>query len=305
VTCQETQRLLSELQEGALAAPQHKDVEAHLSGCASCRTEHDRTKALNGFLRDAFRVPEPAGDFWARQEAGILKTAARPAPPVRGKKGGSRMWFLGVGLGLAAAALVAVAVGLSIGSSPASPAPKEEAKEVAPAPTPEGVEPRKKAVPPTDSRPWSAFAKTPAPQEPAPSANVPSAVLPGDPDYLDRLTNESVEVGLAQTPGDRLLGLVRAAGSRLRELKAAVAARKDVVAEDLAEAYTMIVRDGISGLLLDPEESGDALDDARGIARNYAASNIEDLKSLEAGAEGSLKTAIVDALRATRELAGR
>jgi hypothetical protein len=305
VTCQETKALLPEYQEDALPENHRKDVEAHMSGCASCTEAHARTKGLDGFLRGTIRVPEPAGDFWTRQEAGILKAAVRPGPVTGGKKGGSRLWLLGVGLGIAAAALVIVAVGLSSGTPTTSPAPKEVAKHEVPAPAQEGVDSESKAPNAQASRPWPSFPKAPASPETAPRPSAITAVLPGDPEYVDRLTSESVEVGLAQTPSDRLLGLIRAAGGRLRELKAAVAARKDVVAEDLAEAYTMIVREGMSGLLEDREESADVLDDARGVARNYAASNLGDLKSLEAAAEGSLKTALVDAVRATRELAAR
>src|SRR5439155_26399686 len=129
----------------------------------------------------------------------------------------------------------------------------------------------------------------------------PSASLQGDPRYLDRLTKENLEVGLAETASDRVMGPIKAADGRLNELKEALGTQNQTIAEDLATAYTMIVRRGIASLLQDRGEDAQALETARVVAKIYAGGNVKTLSGLEPEAQGTLKSAIHEALLATRE----
>jgi hypothetical protein len=149
-------------------------------------------------------------------------------------------------------------------------------------------------------------APVPAPKEaPAPAPARSTAILPGDPGYLERLTDENLEVGLAETASDRVLGLIRAADGRLSDLRAALDLRNDAIAEDLAAAYTMIVKKGIAPVLDDGEEGGQDLATARVVAKSYAGEKLRTLTTLEPETRGMLKNAIHDALAATRDLASR
>jgi hypothetical protein len=295
VNCQEIRTLLPELVEGVLAEPRRQDVEAHLPGCADCRSALAEAKKLDRFLRGAVPVPEPTADFWAKQEAGILKAAARPAAAPSARRGIPMIaWTLGI------AALFLVVAGGIVLFRPAPPAPEREtAREVPALPTrePSG----KPLFPPRVSEP-----ETPQPES-APIAIPPASnvVLPGDPEYVNRLTDEIVQVGLAETASDRVLGLIKAADGRMSELRVALAARTEVAAEDLASAFAMIYREGIPSVLSDRQAEAEDLDTARRVARKYAGLKAEALVKLVPEAPGRAKGAVEDALLATREIAGQ
>ena len=328
MNCQETRTLLPEYQEGALTEARRRAAESHLSGCASCRTALAEARNLDAFLRGAVRVPEPPADFWARQETRALTEASRSRPS--GRATPPFLWF--VGMGVAAAILIAIGVYVIFGSSsapanndltqgsPASPAPK--AVKAAPPPREVAPERRPENPPPRDPDPRLFSFREPSSQNPSPAAEpqperlrpavtlpapegVATTLLPGDPDHLDRLTNENIEVGLADSSSDRVLGLIKAADARLNELKAALNAKKESIAVDLAQAYAMIFRDGIGFVLQDRDEDLQDLAIARAAAKTYAGWNVKTLSGLESGTEGNVRSAIHDALLAAREIAGR
>lgn len=323
MNCQRTRELLPEYQEDALADAQRREMEAHLSTCVPCKAALAEANNLDPFLRGAVRVPERTPEDWTKQEGRILQAAARPGsrnmPPY--------FWLIGI----AAACLLAVGIfALSSRSEPSVPpgtevvsqpqTPGQQAKpRTAPRrwpPTgderPERTEsspsrepdPRMFTFPRENSSTEVQPAPAPAPTF-TPDVTAVSSLLPGDPEHLGRLTDENIEVGLADSPSERVMGLLKAADSRLSELRAAVGARKDSTAENLVTAYTMIFRQGIAAILADREESAQEIATARVVARTYAGWNVDGLAKLETAAQGSLKSAIHEALLATRELAGQ
>lgn len=309
MNCEETRARFPEIQERALAEADRRRAEAHLSGCAPCREALAAAANLDAFLRAALPVPERAPDSWAREEARILRARI-----------GAPRWIKGIAWGAAAALLLAIGLYvLSGGSTPATPPVREIA--TAPAAPIKVERPRPPVFPAEPAPPIPPPASVPDPRmytfpretlqaDPAPASARPQEVagpglLPGDPDHLDRLTDETVEVGLADSSSGRVMGLIKAADGRLSELRAAIGARKETIAEDLAAAYTMICRQGISAVLADRTEDPRDLATARAAARTYAGWKVEVLAKLEPGAQGSLKAALREALNATRELAGQ
>jgi len=186
VNCQETRKLLPELREDVVPDVQRGPLETHLAGCADCRAASDEAKNLDVLLRKAVRVPEPPAAFWRKLESRALQTSGR------------RGWILLGTIGAAAALLLGLGVFALTRPDPApAPAPREDVAKEPPAPVVKPEPPRPPAPPPA-----------PAPLPP-PARSL--AILPGDPGYLERLTDENIEVGLADTASDRVLGLIRAA----------------------------------------------------------------------------------------------
>ena len=100
---------LTALLDGALPANRQSEVEAHLSGCGSCRAERERLAGLLARLAALPPPPEPSPWFAARLEA---RLAALPAPP-RGLLAWVSAWRWRLALpagALAAAAAVALLV---------------------------------------------------------------------------------------------------------------------------------------------------------------------------------------------------
>jgi hypothetical protein len=285
VNCQETRAAVPEYVEGALAEPRRSELESHLPGCEACRAALRDARNLDRFLRGALPVPGLPEAHWMKLESRALEAAARPAavaPP--GRRGIPRLaWILGI-----AAALLVVVVGIVL-TRPDRPLERESAKESTPPPPPE----------PAPPAPATAPERAPTPL-PAPVATV----LPGHADYVDRLTDEIIQVGLAETASDRVLGLIKAGDGRMSELRSAMATKDAAMAEDLAAAFTMIYRDGITAVLADREAEAEDLETARRVARKYAGLKAEALAKLASEAQGNLKVAIQDALLATREIAG-
>jgi hypothetical protein len=118
------------------------------------------------------------------------------------------------------------------------------------------------------------------------------------------MTEEAVEIGLAETPRDRVLALFGAAGERLAELRESLGKNEDLAVE-LAQSYLLLLREGVWGVLRDQAESGDSLADAREVAAGRARSQENELVSLGQSAQGRLKEALGEALSASRELASR
>ena len=324
MNCDEMKALLPEYVEGALSGDRRRQAEAHLSGCPSCTGALTEAGKVDTFLRGALPVPERAPEAWAKQEARVLQAAARQAG---GSISGRRRIPAYLWLGVAAVLLVAVGVYFVL----SSPTPAERNRAVAGEPPPPAKaekrefssSPREQAAEPPISSPANdpdprsfTFPRETAPDDPAPSPRrdpapvlpqetAVSVLLPGDADHLDRLTDENIEVGLADSPSDRVMGLIKAADGRLSELRAAIGAKRETMAEDLAAAYTLICRQGISAVLADRTEDPQDLATARVVAKTYAGWKVDTLAKLEPDARGSLKTAIHEALLATRELAGQ
>jgi putative zinc finger protein len=334
VNCQETRALLPEYQEAALAEAKRREADAHLANCVSCKAALAEAKNLDRFLRGAVRVPERPLEDWTKQEGKILLAAAHSS---NGSRPGSRrippyLWMVEIGLGIAAALLLAVGIYVLSSHPDSSAPPQTDVVHPSPATDPRAKpeapsRPAKKfsfdrperSVPPREPDPGTtpfppSFARrpdpdsTPAPTETptfTPQVTAVSSLLPGDPDHLDRLTEENIEVGLADSPSERVMGLIKAADSRLSELRAAVGAKKDSTAENIVASYTMICRQGIAAILADREESPQDIATARVVAKTYAGWNVDGLAKLETAAQGSLKSALHEALLATRELAGQ
>lgn len=179
------------------------------------------------------------------------------------------------------------------------PAPAPETARALPPPPPPPPAP----LPPPPPPPRTAPAAEKAPV-PLPPAGPLETVLPGHAEYVDRLTEEVLAVGLAETAGDRVLALIQAGDRRLNELRSAIAARNEKMAEDLAAAFAMIYREGIQALLEDRQAETEDLGNARRFARRYARLKEPIIVHLETEADGDLKLALQDALHAIRTVAG-
>jgi hypothetical protein len=118
------------------------------------------------------------------------------------------------------------------------------------------------------------------------------------------MTEEAVEIGLAETPRDRVLALFGAAGERLAELRESLGKDEDLSVE-LAQSYLLLLREGVWGVLRDQAESGASLAEAREVAAGRARSHENELVLLGQSAQGRLKETLGEALFASRELASR
>lgn len=313
MNCEEVRAILAESHEGAIEGSLRREAEAHLSGCAACRAAQEEGRKLDRFLRRNVRIPEPPREFWSRQEARVLERA--------GGRSGRRLTIPArvlIGAGIAAALAVAFILPFRP-ANPPGPRPAAEADPTSAGTVPPEVvviqesrtpiwEPKsEKPVPGTAERPPTFFfprVTEDADPSPSPGGKEPSVPLPGDPAHLDRLMDEAVEVGLAETGACRVAGLLRAAEARLAELRVAIRSGDRDAAEELAEACHMIFKEGIAALLEDRSfEEGDRVA-ARAAARDGARSSAETLAKLEPGAEGTLKSALRGALLAAREVAG-
>jgi hypothetical protein len=134
---------------------------------------------------------------------------------------------------------------------------------------------------------------------PAPAV---ASALPGEPGHFDRMTDESLAIGLADTPTDRVGTFFRAADARLAELKIAIQ-KDEAMAEELASAYTMILREGVANVLDDRDESAEEMTLARRIAKARARRNELALAQLGTAAQGRLRESLREALQASHEIA--
>jgi hypothetical protein len=116
------------------------------------------------------------------------------------------------------------------------------------------------------------------------------------------MTEEAVDIGLAETPRDRVVALFGAAESRLGEL-GQVMHQDPGLASELAGAYLLLLGEGVKSVLRDGTESSQELALARRAARERARGHESTLLELVAVAQGKLKETIEDALAMSRELA--
>jgi len=91
---------LNEYVDGMLAARARATVEAHLAGCAGCRTAVAELRALVAGAAALPKTVEPSRDLWATIEPRIVQPATWNV---------QRVWWRGA---LAAAAVLVIALGL-------------------------------------------------------------------------------------------------------------------------------------------------------------------------------------------------
>jgi hypothetical protein len=116
------------------------------------------------------------------------------------------------------------------------------------------------------------------------------------------MTEEAVDIGLAETPRERVVALFGAAEARLGELGQAL--RQDPgLATELAGAYLLLLGEGVRSVLADRTESSQELALARMAAREHARGHESTLLELGAHAQGKLKGTLEEALAVSRELA--
>jgi len=98
--CPHMETTLNEYVDGMLAARARATVEAHLAGCAGCRTAVAELRALVAGAAALPKTVEPSRDLWATIEARIVQRATWNV---------QRVWWRGA---LAAAAVLVIALGL-------------------------------------------------------------------------------------------------------------------------------------------------------------------------------------------------
>jgi len=98
--CPHMEATLNEYVDGTLAARARATVEAHLAGCAGCRTAVAELRALVAGAAALPKTVEPSRDLWATIEPRIVQRATWNV---------QRVWWRGA---LAAAAVLVIALGL-------------------------------------------------------------------------------------------------------------------------------------------------------------------------------------------------
>ena len=98
--CPHMEATLNEYVDGMLAARARATVEAHLAGCAGCRTAVAELRALVAGAAALPKTVEPSRDLWATIEPRIVQRATWNV---------QRVWWRGA---LAAAAVLVIALGL-------------------------------------------------------------------------------------------------------------------------------------------------------------------------------------------------
>jgi hypothetical protein len=115
------------------------------------------------------------------------------------------------------------------------------------------------------------------------------------------MTEESVDIGLAETPKDRVLALYRAAEARLGELGQAIR-RDPPLASELADAYLLLLGEGVQSVLHDGTESQQELALARSAAAERARGHERALVELGGASTGKLKETLEEALAMSRTI---
>jgi len=333
MTCKDLAPLLASLADGSLPPAEESLARAHLGSCAACRAAQGRFEKLEQLLGAGLSVPDPGEAYFKAQRARLLRSAAQgsvsPAPAeLRRPRGPRFVWA-------AAAAILILAAGAAYwrgvparapepGPTSLRSAPSE--RDPAPAAPPRTGTP---ATPPQGGIPWApspapTAQKTSSPEEgprplptprpegtpvlppPTPPSSVtkeaPSALAWGASARLSAMTEESVVIGLAETPRDRVAALFGAAEARLGELGQVI--RQDPgLASELAGAYLLLLGEGVRSVLQDGTESPQELALARRAARERARGHESALLELGAVAQGSLQGTLKEALAMSRELA--
>jgi hypothetical protein len=300
MTCEEVGPFLPVLEDGSLGEMERQGVQAHLDSCLRCRAALGRLGRLEGLLGRAASVPDPGAEFWVLQKRKILGDvqARNPAGQAILRRSFRILWT-------AAAAVMLLALGAFLGRRFSLPAPGRVESASRPA-----AGDSRESSPPEISRPAPVVSEgtaRPGVSEgpgvpPDPSPPLAAVVLPGSPEHLAQLTDELIDIGLAETPTDRVRALCQAAGARLRELRQ-VMERDPALATELAGAYIVLLGEGVKSVLRDGAETPASLAAAREVAALEARSHGTLLATLGGTATGKLKETLDEALATSRELA--
>jgi hypothetical protein len=323
MTCDERAALLPSLGDGSLGSAREKELDAHVESCERCRGLLQRLRKVEELLGAGLRVPDPGDKFFRAQRMRILGTEASSATTLNPPRRARYVWA-------AAAAILILAAGAAYwfgvpafprgpeGSArrpdssllpPAPPAPGPKGSpEAATVPVPSAKPSQLAPVPtfplPSETGPRSAPPLTPEPvRESLPprvvARETPPASPSATPGRLAAMTEESVDIGLSETPKDRVLALYRAAEARLGEL-GQVIRRDPPLASELADAYLLLLGEGVKSVLHDGTESPQELALARSAAAERARGQERALVELGGAATGKLKETLEEALAMSR-----
>jgi hypothetical protein len=279
MTCEDAPSLIASLLDRSLDDASRIRLEAHLRGCAVCQDRVDRKVRLETLLRLALPVPDPGDAHFEEQRRRVL-TGLKSRRP----RWGASLRLIAAA-SVAAAALLMVIKGPGTGRTPApanTPAPRPIVERpVHPQETPE----LKPAV------------------EPPVRPVVPSEPSAGTAERTMRMSRESVDIALAETPSERVLALCAAAEAQLRDLAEAIV-KDPALASELAGAYRLLVGEGVARVLDDRAETEQDLASARMIAARRARDHEATLAALSDRASGPLKGQLALALEASRAVSG-
>jgi hypothetical protein len=116
------------------------------------------------------------------------------------------------------------------------------------------------------------------------------------------MARESVEAGLATSARERVQVFCRAAEARLEEMDAALRGNDPALAQELAQTYTIILREGVGKVLAEREDPASEMAAAHDIVRLHAGKNEGRLAALERSAPSGVRGSIREALEASREV---
>src|SRR5579872_7467450 len=268
MNCDERAPLLPSLGDGSLGSAQERELRTHLESCERCRGQLGRLRRMEELLGLGLRVPDPGEKFFRSQRERILAAGAAPAIPLLKPRKIRYVWA-------AAAAVLILAAGAATwwgvpaapsepGSAELRPVPAPVQPRVPPIVTPPVVRPAPPVAPPKAPDPVPVPVPPPVVARETPPA--PPSAVPG---RLAAMTEESVDVGLSETPKERVLALYKAAEARLGELGQAI--RQDPPrASELADAYLLLLGEGVKSVLHDRAESAQDLALARSAAAERA-----------------------------------
>jgi len=325
MTCEERAALIPSLGDGSLGSAQQRELEAHVESCERCQGLQQRLRKVEEVLGAGLRVPDPGEIFFRAQRERILSAGATAAVALQRPRKVPFAWAAAAAILILAAGAafwlgVPAAPGGSGGATlpPSSslprPAPQAPEPQKDPETTPrKGASPEPLQVPPVVT--------SPSPREPGPRSapsplsqpvpestpspvvarETPSAPPSAAPGRLATMTEESVDIGLAETPKDRVLALYRAAEARLGELGQAIR-RDPPLASELADAYLLLLGEGVKSVLRDRAESAQDLALARSAAAERARGHERALVELGGTATGKLKETLEEALAMSRDL---
>lgn len=284
--CERFGALVHELCDGAVSNEVRAEAEAHAGACAGCRRALARGRRLDDVLGRGAPVPRLTDEALDAQRQAILRRAAAEAGAARASGRPTWAGWVWVARG-AAAVLGAAALVLAVKGDALFGRPAEAPLAEAPRPAPAVVVEEERApeeVDPVGPRPIS---------RPA---------LPGEPEHLLLVSRQAVAVALADTPSDRVRLLLAAAGARLRELRAALQVDDAAMAEELAEAYALLLEEGVAAVLTDRELDELDLIVARAFAQAQVGLDEEALTVLARGAPARLRPALRAALAACQRV---
>ncbi len=139
----------------------------------------------------------------------------------------------------------------------------------------------------------------------APLVEGPRPTLRDDSDHLLLVTDESVAAAAADTPRERVEALLQASSDRLRDLGVALRGADTELVEELAQSYALLLDEGVSVVLADPEVDEGERIDAGGLARAQAAADEFTLAQFERTSDGKVKASLHEALLACRRVGGQ